>query len=124
MTDEYKFISLQDFIKLAQQVVELYNKYTYTDSIVEISSKTEYISMVGSSHTRLVPYLVKRKRFMNSENELLRKYPCIILAETRQNGISSIHYSKEAGYIVPHMTKLVNDPQYRKIERTMYLLEN
>lgn len=131
MEHEYYHIPETEFIELLEEFVNTLgifiphtkNSYIYEDTIIKI-----HLVRYFYSEKHLI-VRVDRKPFHNSKDELLRKYPNIIMAKGKYPGkypeyTSIVRYSYEAGYVVPHMINMIYNKEYRMEEQMIYVLEN
>lgn len=128
--EEYEFITQDEFHKLIRKFyakrTSMFKQYNttssciYEDSMIKVFSGQRY-SSIGTSF----PYRVDRKKFTYSDDYMLRKYPNIVFSLGPYPLYNEIvRYSKEAGYIVPHLKKLIYDYKYFQEEQVMFILES
>ena len=100
------------------------NIYDYEDSMIKVRAQSVYIGLDAHPTPKRI-YRVDRKRFLFSKDAMLKDYPNIVYAlGGYPNYDTLVRYSKEVGYIVPHLKRLVNDDNYFKQEQVMWLLEH
>lgn len=135
MTEEYEYMLEEEFVKLLNKlsfkIGEYFKQdrfkyvYEYEDSLIYIRTKPADYEVISANNWLGSVYRVDRKRFPDSSNELLREYPNIVYALGKYPDYDTlVKYSKEVGYIIPHIKRLVNDDEYLKAEQVMFLLEN
>lgn len=132
---EYEYISEEKFSELVQTLYRKLAKSSvlkrdkwspyvtqYEDTMVKIFTKQNYDEQPLAA---ALPYRVDRKRFRDSKDELLNKYPNIVFSMGKYPEDDLIvRYSEEVGYIIPHMKRLLEDDEYFKKEQFFFLLEN
>jgi hypothetical protein len=126
--DEYEYIDENEFIDLIICLLykEIGKRYLtgviYEDSIIKIFARYSYnANFKVNEHPQM--YRVDRKKFLNSSNPDLKDYKNIIFSFGKDNNFVA-RYSREVGYIVPHIRKMINDEDYNIQEKFMYVLEN
>lgn len=131
--EEYEYISEFEFSLLINSFYNknkklfigknTYSNCLYEDSMIKIHITT--LNALNVITNIKMPYRVDRKKFINSKDEMLRKYPNIVFSKGKYPDYECIvRYSKEAGYITPHIKRLLNDKEYLKEEMVMFTLEN
>ena len=134
MSEEYEYISEHQFTELTNNLLKTLENYLnnvnntyyqYEDTMIKVMARR--ISYVGlNAHpTPTGIYRVDRKRFLSSKDAMLKDYPNIVYSLGKYPDYDTlVRYSKEVGYIVPHIKRLINDDNYFKQEQVMCLLES
>jgi hypothetical protein len=129
--EEYEYLEKNEFLDIISNFVNKeVGKITkagviYEDSKIKIFSRYNDIL-----HQTFVIYRVDRKKFLDSHNPDLRDYPNIVFSYGRNNIYNDsmfndiVRYSREVGYIVPHIINMLYDENYRVQEKVMWTLEN
>ncbi len=133
--EEYEYISESQFTDLTNKLLKTFKKhlsikidhrkiYDYEDTMIKVRAQSKYIGFdVYPTPTGI--YRVDRKRFLFSKDAMLKDYPNIVyVLGIHPDYNTVVKYSKEVGYIVPHIKRLVNDDKYFKQEQVMCLLES
>jgi hypothetical protein len=135
MTEEYEYISEHQFNKLIIELLKSltknlsipnnnHNIYDYEDTMIKVRAQSVYLGLDAHPTPKRI-YRVDRKRFLFSKDAMLKDYPNIVYALGAYPDYTTlVRYSKEVGYIVPHIKRLVNDDNYFKQEQVMCLLES
>lgn len=128
--EEYEYLEVEDFLNLLNAFVKMevgnvtISGLIYEDSKIKIFSR--YVDF-ASNLSKV--YRVDRKQFLESKNLDLRNYPNIALSYgSKLKDVSYVdqvvRYSREIGYIIPHIKNMLYDDSYRMQEKVMYILEN
>ncbi len=133
MSEDYYYLSESEFTSLLEEfnkIVFVNGSAVYEDTFIKVYRPlriiTDYKNEIQYDYSKSI-YRVDRKRFEFSKNELLRKYPNIVYSAGKYpnyDAFDVIRYSKEVGYIIPHILQLVYDESYRKYEKAMYVISN
>lgn len=135
---EYEYISSDQFADL---MGEFYRKLRshfspdrrlnsvdeYHDSMIYVRSRIRLDAdyLYDTINAKKWIYRVDRKRFHDSSDRMLKDYPNIVYSLGKYPDYQTlVKYSREVGYIVPHIKRLINDDKYFKQEQAMYLLLN
>lgn len=133
MSEDYYYLSESEFISLLEEfnkIVFVDDSALYEDTFIKVyrplSININYKNKIQHDYSKFI-YRVDRKRFEFSEDELLRKYPNIVYSAGKYPNydvFDVVRYSKEVGYVIPHILQLVYDESYRKYEKAMYAISN
>ena len=135
MAEEYEYISEHQFDELITKFLKTLknnlsipndnrNIYDYEDTMIKVRAQSVYLGLDAHPTPKRI-YRVDRKRFLFSKDAMLKDYPNIVYAlGVYPNYDKLVRYSKEVGYIVPHLKRLVNDDKYFKQEQVLCALEN
>lgn len=129
--EEYEYVDKDEFLNLVSEFIKKEKITMKTSMMIYQDSKIKLFSRYNDTryYDTVSFYRLDRKKFLYSANPCLRDYPNIVFSfGSRFNDYSSyddvVKYSREIGFIVPHIKKMINDDNYRTEEKVMWALEN